>query len=172
MSSPRVVSLCPGVIGEIMECWEPHQFRDAIKRAKKAFKPLEHLAAVMVRIDLVIDKKPLSSAKETLLEIREEVADYIMRNPEGNEAPTHFKMHQKHLRILESKNHFPKSEKPKPIEKKTAAEILDINKEVIEKNITVQIFEETKRDKSETARRLGITKGLLMQRLIRYGAYP
>ena len=170
MSSPRVVSMCPGLINRIEECWEPHHFRDVIKSSKNAFKPLDHLAVVIVRIDLVMSYKPLNEAKEALLEIREELVEFMSRNPQLTKTPTHFKRHQKHLRILSGEKSF-EEEKNGQIEK-PMGQFLTENKEIIEKNLTLQVYEETKRNKNETARRLGISVGRLVQRLIRYEAYP
>lgn len=165
MSTPRVMSLCPGMIARIEECWEPHHFREVIKAAKKTFRPLEHLAVVIVRLDLVMVLKPLSEALETLIELREELVEFIDRNPAINNTPTHFSKHEKELRILTGKNEILEGESPN-----LGIKLLDENKEVIEKSLTVQIFEETKRDKKETARRLGISLGRLVQRLQTYGA--
>lgn len=163
MSSPRVVTLCPGLVGKIEECWKPHEFRDVVKRAKQAFKPLEHLQVVLVRLDLVIEKKPCSDLNETLSEIREEVAEFISRNDFKNEvSPSEFT--ENVLRIFAGKKSY-----EEVADTLVAGRAIATNKDFIEKELTLQVYNETKRDKNETARRLGIPVGRLIQRLIRFG---
>jgi DNA-binding NtrC family response regulator len=162
MSNLRVASLVPGIVGQIEECWYPHHFREAIKRCKNAFMPIEHLQVVLVRIDLVIEMKPCFESLEALQEIREEVLDFINGNPSQKEVPTHFKRQNFQLRILTAKKSSEKEE----------TDLLRDNRDFIEENLTIQVFNDSKRDKKEAARRLGISEGRLVQRLLSYGAHP
>lgn len=155
-----------GLIGQIEECRQPHHFREIIKRSKQAINPLHHLAIVAVRIEFLIENSLVFDCVGTLQEIREELMEYIEENS-SIKSEKKVKPERKMLRILEAKKVL---KKEKAFKGKT--QLLSENVDFIEKNLTLQVWEETKRDKQETARRLGISRGALIQRLINLGAYP
>lgn len=160
----------PSLIKKINECWKPHEFREVIKKAKNAFKPKEYLALIISRIDSVNDFKARLESQETLLEIREEVELYLEANSfEEKKGRNLFVPKKDHSYINRQK--FYDDEEPEAL-KAGISNFLSERALSIEAELTIKLFEETKRDKAETARRLGISKGALVQRLIKAGAYP
>lgn len=164
MSSPRIISLCPSTVRKINECWQPHHFRGVIKSSRNRFKPLRYLSVIIARIDEVIKLQANLDAHETLLEIRDQLREEVSRNDHENETPTHLRKQEKHLRILNGKIFY---EDEAGFER---TELLSTFGDSIAKEITLKVYTETSENKDETCRRLGITKGRLIQRLLSYGA--
>lgn len=170
MSSPRVCSLVPGLVARIEECWHPSHFREVLKSVRNSFKMVEHMKAVVARLDLVIEISGNFEVIETLIEMREELADEILKletNQMFQEDKKHFNGHSKQLRILNG-GKIP-SECERPIVKD---EFLAKNADSITKQLTLQVYEDSGRNLIETARRLGVSVGLLANRLRTYGMYP
>jgi DNA-binding NtrC family response regulator len=167
MSKQCAMDLCPSTLKKIHECWQPHHFREVIKRARNTFKPIQHLMAVVVRIDSVMELGAHLEAHEALEEIKDGLMQEITLNHPEKSVSTHFEIPKKLVRILTEKNSNLSSENGS---EKTNL-LTEFGGSII-RDMTLKVFDETNSDKAETARRLGISKGRLVQRLISYGAYP
>jgi hypothetical protein len=167
MSQQCAINLCPSTLEKINECWQPHHFREVIKYARNSFKPVLHLMAVIVRIDYVIELRAYLEVHETLEEIKEGIASEISLSSINKKSATHFEIPKKVVRILVERNSISSSENSLG---KTNL-LTEFGGSII-RDMTLKVYDETDGDKHETARRLGISKGRLVQRLISYGAYP
>lgn len=170
MSSPRVVTLCPGLVGRIEECWHPSHFREVLKSVRNSFKIVEHMKVVVVRLDTVIEISANLEALETLKEMREDLMSEITNLEVEKIYPNprnHFKSHENKLRIFTGK----KSEFPNE-NRLNEEEILTKNSDSITKQLTLQVYDDSKRDMFESATRLGISVGLMAHRLRSYGMIP
>lgn len=155
MSSERIVTLLPSLVERIETCWHPSHFREVLKSIRGAFKAVEYMMVMKARLQLVIDLKPDFEVLGTLQEILEDLDEEI-ENFDSNKSEKRFKTHENKLRILVAK----KSEKTNLLGEKKPVDSFQ--------ELTLQVYHECNRDLHKSAERLGISAGLVAQRVIRY----